>query len=209
MKQITTYPNTDSLALPTPPLAHGSLNTHEYREAVSGKPDASELSREWHDKPHRLVYDLCNEIDRLRAPQPSVPSGERVSDWDGRNTLCGCLKREDCDECDGLGWIKSAPPQERVSEAMVERAMAFDKSTWPNEPGQWNEENTATAREFYRGLLTAALTHGQTMSNEIREYDTNGNVIHSRDSNGFEVWREYDINGKLINTRTKNDTRPL
>jgi hypothetical protein len=58
---------------PTPPLAHGSLNTHDYREAVSGKPDASELSREWHDKPHRLVYDLCREIDRLRAPQPSAP----------------------------------------------------------------------------------------------------------------------------------------
>lgn len=39
------------------------LNTSEYREAPSGRgPHASE----WLDKPHRLVYDLCKEVDKLR-----------------------------------------------------------------------------------------------------------------------------------------------
>jgi YD repeat-containing protein len=33
------------------------------------------------------------------------------------------------------------------------------------------------------------------------DYDTNGNEIHSRDSNGYEVWREYDNNGKCIHYR--------
>lgn len=37
--------------------------TSEYREAPSGRgPHAAE----WLDKPHRLVYDLCTEVDRLR-----------------------------------------------------------------------------------------------------------------------------------------------
>jgi YD repeat-containing protein len=30
------------------------------------------------------------------------------------------------------------------------------------------------------------------------EYDSNGNYIHFRSSVGLEAWREYDTNGKLI-----------
>lgn len=38
------------------------LNVQDYRDAVSLKgPQAPE----WEDKPHRLVWDLCNEIERL------------------------------------------------------------------------------------------------------------------------------------------------
>jgi YD repeat-containing protein len=37
-----------------------------------------------------------------------------------------------------------------------------------------------------------------------REYDTNGNEIHSRDSDGYEDWREYDTNGKCIHYRDSN-----
>jgi len=43
------------------------------------------------------------------------------------------------------------------------------------------------------------------MTNEMKEYDTNGNLIHSRNSSGFEVWYEYDDRGNLIHTRTSND----
>jgi len=43
------------------------------------------------------------------------------------------------------------------------------------------------------------------MTNTIKEYDNNGNVIHYRDSSGFEEWHEYDDNGNVINTRTNND----
>lgn len=39
------------------------INTEDYRDAPGGcGPQASQ----WRDKPHRLVYDLCSEIDRLR-----------------------------------------------------------------------------------------------------------------------------------------------
>ena len=45
------------------PAEDDRLNTSEYREAPSGRgPHASE----WIDKPHRLIYDLCNEVDKLR-----------------------------------------------------------------------------------------------------------------------------------------------
>ena len=30
------------------------------------------------------------------------------------------------------------------------------------------------------------------------EYDAKGNEIHSKDSDGFEIWHEYDANGKVI-----------
>ena len=36
------------------------------------------------------------------------------------------------------------------------------------------------------------------MLNSVREYDSNGKLIHSKDSNGYEYWKEYDSNGNLI-----------
>jgi len=40
------------------------LNIEDYRNAPSGiGPQADE----WNDKPHRLIYDLCAEIERLRG----------------------------------------------------------------------------------------------------------------------------------------------
>lgn len=40
------------------------FDINEYRLAPSGQgPKAGQ----WGDKPHRLVYDLCNEVERLRA----------------------------------------------------------------------------------------------------------------------------------------------
>lgn len=45
------------------------LNTQEYRDAVDyeGEPCIFTLAYDWRDKPHRLVYDLCNEVDWLNA----------------------------------------------------------------------------------------------------------------------------------------------
>ena len=37
--------------------------TEDYRNALNG---SGPLANQWKDKPHRLVYDLCNEIERLR-----------------------------------------------------------------------------------------------------------------------------------------------
>jgi hypothetical protein len=38
-------------------------DTRDYRLAPSG---VGPLAAEWADKPHRLVYDLCGEVERLR-----------------------------------------------------------------------------------------------------------------------------------------------
>lgn len=39
------------------------INTADYRNAPSG---IGPRAAEWKDKPHRLVYDLCTEVERLR-----------------------------------------------------------------------------------------------------------------------------------------------
>jgi hypothetical protein len=60
------------------------LNTHDYRIAPGGDgPHAAT----WKDKPHRLIYDLCREVERLRG----LHDGQRVivngvlpwGDWRG------------------------------------------------------------------------------------------------------------------------------
>ena len=42
------------------------LKTEDYREAMAGTSDNEQLNNDWKDKPHRLVYDLCREIERLQ-----------------------------------------------------------------------------------------------------------------------------------------------
>ena len=39
---------------------------------------------------------------------------------------------------------------------------------------------------------------------EIKEYDEKGNLIHRRDSTGFEWWHEYDENNNVIHSRNSN-----
>jgi hypothetical protein len=41
--------------------------TEDYRKALDGEGDLGSLGYEWSDKPHRLVYDLCGEVDALNA----------------------------------------------------------------------------------------------------------------------------------------------
>ena len=41
--------------------------TDDYRNACSGEGEFGSLGYEWADKPHRLVYDLCGEVDLLQA----------------------------------------------------------------------------------------------------------------------------------------------
>jgi len=52
-----------------------SMNTQDYRDALGGEgPQAGQ----WADKPHRLVYDLCNEVERLQGGDPPVLTAEEV-----------------------------------------------------------------------------------------------------------------------------------
>jgi hypothetical protein len=39
------------------------FDTRSYRLAPSGE---GEQAHQWKDKPHRLIYDLCTEIERLQ-----------------------------------------------------------------------------------------------------------------------------------------------
>ena len=41
-----------------------SFDTMDYRRAISGK---GPRAYDWNDKPHRLIYDLCAEIERLKG----------------------------------------------------------------------------------------------------------------------------------------------
>jgi hypothetical protein len=49
-----------------PGMREGST-TDDYRNAVSGEGEPFSLGYEWSDKPHRLVYDLCGEVDKSAA----------------------------------------------------------------------------------------------------------------------------------------------
>lgn len=50
-----------------------------------------------------------------------------------------------------------SPADGRVTEAMVERCIEYEWGTYDPRPN-WKPEVLAKAREFYRGILTAALT---------------------------------------------------
>lgn len=50
---------------------------------------------------------------------------------------------------------------------------------------------------------------GKTLSKLVEvysviEYDRNGNLIHYKNSNGYEYWKEYDSNGNLIHYKNSD-----
>ncbi len=49
--------------------------TDDYKNAPSGIGPKSD---EWKDKPHRLVYDVCSEIEKLQAIVDKPPTGDEV-----------------------------------------------------------------------------------------------------------------------------------
>ena len=38
----------------------------------------------------------------------------------------------------------------------------------------------------------------------IKEYDDNGNMVHSKDSGGYECWKEYNHNDIMIHSKDSN-----
>ena len=51
--------------------------------------------------------------------------------------------------------------------------------------------------------------NGKTLSKwvevlSISEYDNNENLIHFKDSDGYEYWKEYDSNGNLIHYKNSD-----
>jgi hypothetical protein len=72
--RVLPTPATD-LAPPTPaPVGSSGHTTRDYRNAPS---NIGPLAFEWQDKPHRLVYDLCREIERQAAtPAAATPAAK-------------------------------------------------------------------------------------------------------------------------------------
>ena len=73
--------------------------TDDYRYAVSGEGEFGTLGYEWSDKPHRLVYDLCGEVDALREKIARIRlEAKAIGDAGKARTLsdykfslsCGC-----------------------------------------------------------------------------------------------------------------------
>lgn len=58
-----------------PMRSREQINTNDYRNAPSG---VGPLADTWRDKPHRLVYDLCAEVEHCRA---HIAASEPVA-WD-------------------------------------------------------------------------------------------------------------------------------
>ena len=54
--------------------------TDDYRNATGGEGEDEfmSLGYEWSDKPHRLVYDLCGEVDYLKSELHTLQSGEAI-----------------------------------------------------------------------------------------------------------------------------------
>ncbi len=45
------------------------------------------------------------------------------------------------------------------------------------------------------------------MSEKIREYDKNNNLIYYKSSGGYEFWKEYDKNSNLIHRKNNKGNR--
>lgn len=52
------------------------MNTQDYWIAIGGEGPHADT---WNDKKHRLVYDLCAEIDRLHRELPTTVDGEIIT----------------------------------------------------------------------------------------------------------------------------------
>jgi hypothetical protein len=82
------FPGDSILVIRGPGLTLG-----EYRNATSG---IGPLAHEWDDKPHRLVFDLINEVKRLNEElELAQEDSKRLRRYIARDTACD----------DGLGKL--------------------------------------------------------------------------------------------------------
>lgn len=123
---------TDAKNRPTARMREGSA-TDDYRTAMDGEGDFYSLGYQWSDKPHRLVYDLCGEVDFLTR---RLAEAERDRDVECED--CGFrygaehkhpdkTAKEDCAACEVLKLHADlASCRESLEAALTSRAV-FEK----------------------------------------------------------------------------------
>lgn len=88
--------------------------TYRYRMAIIGEAvdDDCLLVRDWEDKPHRLVTDLCRHIEELSANNPHKENKELRAILEEAETAHDviALKRD----MDGSGRVKVANAIQRI-----------------------------------------------------------------------------------------------
>jgi hypothetical protein len=73
-----TFTLAETVAHRSSPSMRPGATTDDYRYAIGGGKNGDEadsfgtLAYEWSDRPHRLVYDLCGEIDSLRSQRDAL-----------------------------------------------------------------------------------------------------------------------------------------
>jgi hypothetical protein len=59
------------------------MDANDYRDALQGTSNKDNLNIDWQDKPHRLVYDLCNEVEYLQgALKDLIKIAEQCDGWE-------------------------------------------------------------------------------------------------------------------------------
>jgi len=182
----------------TPPLVHGTLDISPQPASWTFASNSKEIVRIYPDgrvvKNPELSWDeaalaFWEAVERTRAPQPSVPSGEAVA-WglaDANGYLRGAKlyrgnlpeAKRDLESALNIELhevpLYAAPPQDRVSEAMVEtlaKRLAAEayvdtrhRDLLPVEPFSWDVMLTDFQREQWSGRarlhLDAALSAGR------------------------------------------------
>jgi hypothetical protein len=120
------------------------VDTHDYMVAPGG--DGPEAAN-WADKPHRLVYDLCAEIDRLNGKLPLTgPAGWCAGPFCFRlvDYLNGMLVTVELQTLGGRSWLADEIFPRAVPRCDIMAAMnrwAREKlQTWLSQlPGERNE----------------------------------------------------------------------
>ena len=70
------------------------VTTQDYRDSISA-PDTNQmftLAYQWQDKPHRHVFDLCDEIDR---PEPQLSTARAALKEIAEYPHCNATKVDD------------------------------------------------------------------------------------------------------------------
>jgi hypothetical protein len=92
-------------------VSHLRASLKDYRSLPNGDESFGGLAYEWKDKPHRIIYDLCGEIERLRKIVRVLTADPCIHRWETRRRhgrggrFYFCLKCKLVIDCDNEGRL--------------------------------------------------------------------------------------------------------